>query len=147
MWRLFLFLFDPAGHHCPLTVLLELLGAAQRMMLCVDCRQHSPLQGLFAQGRPILCSSMTGFWSCRCRACEACTTSTGSSQRRCLIVRATAAAAAGHAGAQLAVLGDKAVGAKVKVWWPLDEDWYTGLVSDQGHRVTIDWCALAHHAA
>lgn len=39
------------------------------------------------------------------------------------------------------MLWDKAVGAKVKVWWPLDEDWYTGLVSDQGHRVTLDGCA------
>jgi hypothetical protein len=46
------------------------------------------------------------------------------------MVRATAAAAAGHGGAQLAVLGSKAVGARIKVWWPLDQDWYQGMVSD-----------------
>lgn len=61
--------------------------------------------------------------------CEACTQNTGSSSRRCLLVRATAAAAAGHAGAQLAVLADKAVGADIEVWWPLDQAWYKGVVS------------------
>ena len=64
----------------------------------------------------------------RCKKCEACTQSTGTSNRRCLLVRATAAAAAGHGGAQLAVLGDKAVGAEVDVWWPLDQAWYNGVV-------------------
>lgn len=68
----------------------------------------------------------------RCKACEACTQSTGSSSRRCLLVRATAAAAAGHAGAQLSVLGDKCVGAEVEVWWPLDEAYYKGLVREGG---------------
>jgi hypothetical protein len=62
--------------------------------------------------------------------CEACTQNTGSSSRRCLLVRATAAAASGHAGAQLSVLGDKAVGADIEVWWPLDQAWYKGVVSD-----------------
>jgi hypothetical protein len=66
--------------------------------------------------------------------CETCTQSTGSSSRRCLLVRATAAAASGHAGAQLSVLGDKAVGAEIDVWWPLDQAWYKGLVSDSRHR-------------
>ena len=51
------------------------------------------------------------------------------SNRRCLTNRAAAAAAAGHSGAQLAVLGEEAVGAEVEVWWPLDEDWYRGTVS------------------
>ncbi len=45
------------------------------------------------------------------------------------MVRAAAAAANGHAGAQLSVLEDKCIGAKVSVWWPLDEAWYTGTVS------------------
>ena len=35
---------------------------------------------------------------------------------------------AGHSGAQLAVLGEAAVGAKIEVWWPMDEKWYTGVV-------------------
>ena len=65
----------------------------------------------------------------RCKVCEACTQTTGSSSRRCLLVRATAAAAAGHVGAQLSVLGDKAVGADIEVWWPLDQAWYKGVVS------------------
>jgi hypothetical protein len=67
--------------------------------------------------------------ACRCKVCEACTQNTGSSSRRCLLVRATAAAASGHGGAQLAVLGDKAVGADIEVWWPLDQAWYKGVVS------------------
>ena len=45
------------------------------------------------------------------------------SNRRCLYIRAAAAAAAGHSGAQLAVLGADAIGARAKVWWPLDENW------------------------
>ena len=49
--------------------------------------------------------------------------------RRCLYIRSAAAAAAGHAGAQLAILGEAARGAKIKVWWPLDEDWYEGTIT------------------
>lgn len=70
----------------------------------------------------------------RCRKCEACVNLLSSGRRRCLLVRAFAAAAAGHTGAQLAILGTKAVGARVQVWWPLDEDWYPGVVTG---------CALA----
>jgi len=58
----------------------------------------------------------------------------GSSSRRCLLVRATAAAAAGHAGGQLAVLGEKAVGADVEVWWPLDQAWSTRRVVRDGRQ-------------
>lgn len=65
----------------------------------------------------------------RCRKCEACVNLLSSGRRRCLLVRAFAAAAAGHTGAQLAILGTGAVGAKVNVWWPLDEDWYPGVVT------------------
>lgn len=45
-------------------------------------------------------------------------------QRRCLTNRAAAAAAAGHSGAQIAVLKHAAIGARISVWWPLDEHWY-----------------------
>ena len=48
---------------------------------------------------------------------------------RCFIIRGAAAAAAGHSGAQLAVLGEAAIGATVQIWWPLDENWYTGVVT------------------
>lgn len=44
-------------------------------------------------------------------------------------MRASAAAAGGHVGAQVAVMGETAIGAKVLVWWPLDEQWYPGMVS------------------
>lgn len=46
-----------------------------------------------------------------------------------MYIRTAAAAAAGHAGAQLSVLGEAARGAKVKVWWLLDERWYEGLIT------------------
>jgi hypothetical protein len=36
------------------------------------------------------------------------------------------------AGAQLAVMGAKAVGAHISVWWPLDESWYSGEVGRRG---------------
>ncbi len=45
-------------------------------------------------------------------------------QRRCLTNRAAAAAAAGHSGAQIAILKQAAIGARISVWWPLDEHWY-----------------------
>lgn len=45
-------------------------------------------------------------------------------QRRCLTNRAAAAAAGGHSGAQIAILKQAALGARISVWWPLDEHWY-----------------------
>jgi len=45
------------------------------------------------------------------------------------MIRAAAAAASGHSGAQIAVHGEAAIGARVEVWWPLDEDWYQGVVT------------------
>ncbi|CAD7699682.1 unnamed protein product [Ostreobium quekettii] len=66
----------------------------------------------------------------RCGSCEACLNQCSGRRRRCLHVRAMAAAEAGHTGAQLAVMGIRAIGAKVKVWWPLDEAWYRGQVTD-----------------
>ncbi|KAK9823530.1 hypothetical protein WJX72_003470 [[Myrmecia] bisecta] len=65
----------------------------------------------------------------RCGKCDTCLHGQASN-RRCLTMRVAAAAAAGHSGAQVAILGLQAVGALIKVWWPLDEDFYTGFVSD-----------------
>lgn len=102
----------------------------------------------------------------RCRECEACLANTGA-MRRCLLMRVCAAAAAGHSGAQVrhispvcaarkkparfdhaialqvAVLGDDAVGARISVWWRLDEKYYDGLVESfdkirQRHTVFYD---------
>jgi hypothetical protein len=64
----------------------------------------------------------------RCNGCEACHMTNGR-RKRCLLLRACAAAASGHVGAQLSVLGDKAVGARLRVYWPLDQAWYEGVVS------------------
>lgn len=80
----------------------------------------------------------------RCGLCHTCQEekSLQQSQRRCLVRRAHAAAASGHTGAQLAVLGAECIGARVLVWWPLDSEWYTGTVS--GHdaylmKHTVDY--------
>lgn len=52
----------------------------------------------------------------RCMKCQACISNmTSVNQRRCLKVRAYAASAAGHAGAQVAVMEDKALGARLQV--------------------------------
>ncbi len=67
----------------------------------------------------------------RCGSCEACQMTNGR-RRRCLLVRACAAAAAGHVGAQLAVLGEKALGARLDVYWPLDQERYQGTVGGWG---------------
>ncbi|KAL0032292.1 hypothetical protein WJX79_002892 [Trebouxia sp. C0005] len=77
----------------------------------------------------------------RCNQCEACLASQGN-QRRCLTNRAAAAAAAGHSGAQIAILKQAAIGARISVWWPLDEHWYSGVVHDFDrlrHRHTISY--------
>ncbi|CAL8466241.1 g5777 [Coccomyxa elongata] len=72
----------------------------------------------------------------RCGRCEACL-ATGGAARRCLVNRAAAAAAGGHSGAQ------GAIGERISVWWPLDEDWYSGCVTAfdavrQCHTVSYD---------
>jgi hypothetical protein len=58
-----------------------------------------------------------------------CQSTGGGMPRRCLLVRAKCAAAAGHSGAQVSVLGADAAGARVEVWWPEDEQWYKGVVT------------------
>jgi hypothetical protein len=40
-----------------------------------------------------------------------------------------AAALSGHAGAQVAVNGEGAVGARVSVWWEGDQRFYSGLLA------------------
>jgi ribosome biogenesis GTPase A len=66
----------------------------------------------------------------RCGACDTCAATAGrSAGRRCLVARAAAAAAAGHVGGQLAALGEAAVGARVRLWWQLEDAWFDGTVS------------------
>eukprot|EP00884_Botryococcus_braunii_P018914 jgi/Botrbrau1/5706/Bobra.0071s0038.1 len=79
----------------------------------------------------------------RCARCHACTSAAQAVGKRCLAVRCAAAAAAGHSGAQLALYGERALGARLQVWWPADEAWYPGTVTDFDrmgwqHRVEYD---------
>jgi len=78
----------------------------------------------------------------RCERCAACRGATGR-DRRCLVARVAAGAEAGHFGAQLAALGDGAVGARVKSWWPLDAAWYAATIVAfdpirQAHTIAYD---------
>ncbi len=46
-------------------------------------------------------------------------------------------------GCQVAVAGDNAIGARISLWWPLDEEWYTGFVTAfdptrQRHTICYD---------
>lgn len=79
----------------------------------------------------------------RCGRCEVClTTHQSGVPRRCLANRVAAAAAAGHSGAQVAARGQRAIGARLSVWWPLDEEWYSGSVTDFDplrHRHTVSY--------
>ncbi|KAK9845815.1 hypothetical protein WJX81_003168 [Elliptochloris bilobata] len=73
-----------------------------------------------------------------CGRCEACFTLKGAAPRRCLAVRAAAGAAAGLSGAQVAVLGGRAIGARIAVWWPIDNKYYMGWV------IGFDWLRQRH---
>lgn len=64
----------------------------------------------------------------RCGECENCNKCQGGTSRRCLKLRAAAAAAQGHVGAQLTVLGADAVGTLISVWWSGNEQYYDGKV-------------------
>jgi len=70
-----------------------------------------------------------------CRTCEACLGGP-TSRGRCLLLRSALAARAGHEGARLARLGSALIGARVSVYWPLDERSYEGHV--------LRWCAHRH---
>jgi hypothetical protein len=63
--------------------------------------------------------------------CEGCAQSRGKRRHRCLLRLAREAAAGGAEGAALAARGAAAVGARISVWWPLDEAWYDGLVRNR----------------
>lgn len=52
----------------------------------------------------------------------------GTRRYDCLAQRMKAAALAGHAGAQVAVQGEAALGARVAVWWDGDQTFFEGTV-------------------
>lgn len=52
----------------------------------------------------------------------------GTKRFDCLTQRMTASALGGHAGAQLSMCGDKAIGARVAVWWDGDQEFFEGTI-------------------
>lgn len=66
----------------------------------------------------------------RCGACKTCMNMLAGQRRyECLTQRMKAAALAGHAGAQIAVCQEDALGARVRVWWDGDSTFYPGVVA------------------
>ncbi|KAI7841433.1 hypothetical protein COHA_004828 [Chlorella ohadii] len=66
----------------------------------------------------------------RCGQCKTCMNNFAGQRRfDCLTQRMKAAALSGHAGAQIAINGEFAVGARVQVWWEGDQCFYPGLVA------------------
>ena len=65
----------------------------------------------------------------RCGRCRTCMNAyAGTKRYDCLTQRMTASALGGHAGAQLSMCGDAAVGARVAVWWDGDEEYFEGTI-------------------
>ena len=88
-------------------------------------QQHMPVSLLgccAGQSKAVPAHQMTSCLAVQ-QACDSGVVVQGN-QRRCLTNRAAAAAAVGHSGAQIAILKQAAVGARISVWWPLDEHWY-----------------------
>mmetsp|Transcript_8743 Transcript_8743/g.26158 ORF Transcript_8743/g.26158 Transcript_8743/m.26158 type:complete len:819 (+) Transcript_8743:109-2565(+) len=66
----------------------------------------------------------------RCGECLSCSQQRqGGTSRRCLKLRAAAAAASGHSGAQIAMMKEAAVGCRISVWWSEDEVSYDGEIT------------------
>ncbi|GAB4814995.1 hypothetical protein N2152v2_002041 [Parachlorella kessleri] len=66
----------------------------------------------------------------RCGTCRTCMNKYANQRRyECLTQRMKAAALSGHAGAQVAILGEDAVGARVSVWWDGDQTSYEGHIA------------------
>uniref|UniRef100_A0A1D2A1D0 DNA (cytosine-5-)-methyltransferase n=3 Tax=Auxenochlorella protothecoides TaxID=3075 RepID=A0A1D2A1D0_AUXPR len=66
----------------------------------------------------------------RCGGCKTCMNLLAGQRRyECLTQRMKAAALSGHAGAQLAVCREDALGARVRVWWDGDATFYSGVVA------------------
>ncbi|KAI3428766.1 hypothetical protein D9Q98_007587 [Chlorella vulgaris] len=66
----------------------------------------------------------------RCGQCKTCMNSIAGQRRfDCLTQRMKAAALSGHAGAQVGVNGEGAIGARVQVWWEGDQCFYSGVLA------------------
>ena len=52
----------------------------------------------------------------------------GTKRHDCLTQRMTASALGGHAGAQIAICGENAIGARIAVWWEGDEEYFEGVI-------------------
>ncbi|PSC75340.1 methylase [Micractinium conductrix] len=66
----------------------------------------------------------------RCGQCKTCMNNFAGQRRfDCLTQRMKAAALSGHAGAQVGVNGEGAIGARVQVWWEGDQTFYSGILA------------------
>jgi len=77
----------------------------------------------------------------RCGACRTC--KAAGAHRPCLMGDAMRLAAVGHAGAAVTARGATANGLRLEIYWPLDERFYSGVVTDFDphsccHRVLYD---------
>jgi hypothetical protein len=79
-----------------------------------------------------------------CKTCEACINNmTTSTRRRCLRVRAFAAAAGGHTGAQVATLEGAALGARLQVSLPCSHCTLVAVERDFSHPFSSSqWCSV-----
>jgi len=64
----------------------------------------------------------------RCGQCHHC--QNRHLKQACLEVKVARNAKTGHPGAQLTALGDKSIGWRIEVYWPLDDAWYEGTVEE-----------------
>ncbi len=65
----------------------------------------------------------------RCGYCKTCVSPISGTRRYdCLVQRMKAAALSGHAGAQVAVCGLEAVGARIALWWDGNQTFFNGTV-------------------
>jgi site-specific DNA-cytosine methylase len=92
----------------------------------VKTKKSSITSDKMRQTRAAAASAMVDLKN-RCGRCRTCMNAyAGAKRYDCLTQRMTASALGGHAGAQLSMCGDSAIGARVAVWWDGDEEYFEG---------------------
>ena len=104
-------------------------AAVDLKLRCGSCRACMNTMGVRPTWlRPARVCAPTPFLSC-----THWTVAQGQRRYDCLTQRMRAAALSGHAGAQVAVNGEGAVGAAIEVWWSGDQRFYPGMVAKYDH--------------